>query len=142
MDSAQELLRQFIFFTSILAGFSFSVVVQFLSFSEKRKVTSVVITLITIAALSMMVSTFIGAVVLIKLVPYTTPEQIPAHTFEQIARAALFLFYLLIVGIIAFLIGLGLSGWIWSKSLGIVLSSFSVIAFVLMIWTMSVLLPA
>jgi hypothetical protein len=40
-----------------------------------------VITLITIAALAMMVSTFIGAVVLIKMVPYLLLNRYqPAHS--------------------------------------------------------------
>lgn len=142
MNWADELIQQFIFFTSILAGFSFSIVIQLLSFEEKKRITAVVISLITIAALSMMVSTFIGAILLIKLEPYSLVDQVPTETVQQIAKAALLLFYLLLIGLLTFLIGIGLSGWIWSRGLGILLSSFALIALGIMAWAIVVLLPA
>ena len=69
-------------------------------------------------------------------------NQVPPETFQQIGRAALLLFYLLLIGLFTFLIGIGLSGWIWSRNLGILLSVFALIALGIMAWAIVVLLPA
>lgn len=127
----QEILRQMIFVSSILAGFAFTVVVQFLSRPEKTGVLQWSARAFVASTMSLLIATVGGAILLFAsniLTQRSTPEMLSATNglFGFLA-----LFFLL--GLILFMAGVATAGWLQSKALGI----FAVIVAVLSCMIMS-----
>ena len=142
MTETFEMIRQFIFFTSILSGFSFAVVVELISKAKHKVLTAWIIVLLTIAALLMLSSTFIGSLLLVKLSPFTTPEQIPVALRELLGKIGVLSFFLLAGGLTTFMAGFGLAGWLYSRIVGIITSVTATLIFIIMVWVFVVVFPA
>ena len=142
MKATREVLRQLLFFTSILAGFSFSAAVQLVSLNQKRKITSWVVGCLTIAALMMLTVTFLESFLLIKLENFPTIEEIPPQLLSVMREVGLFAFFLLLMGLIVFMTGVGLVGWLQSKAVGIVSSIAVTAAIFVMFYALVVLFLA
>lgn len=142
MDATRELIRQLVFFTSILAGFAFSGVIQLLALKDARKITSWVIGCLTVSASIMLIATFIGSILLYKVESYPTAGQVPQRLLVFFGRVGLLELCLLLLGLAVFLAGVGLTGWIRSKFVGIVSSVAAVLALIVMLWALVELFPA
>ena len=142
MDATRELIRQLVFFASILAGFAFSGVIQLLALKDTRKITSWVIGCLTVSACIMLIATFIGSILLYKVESYPTAEQIPQRLLVFFGRVGLLELCLLLLGLAVFLAGVGLTGWIRSKFVGVVSSVAAVLALIVMLWALVELFPA
>jgi hypothetical protein len=142
MDATRELVRQLVFFTSILAGFAFAGVIQLLALKDTRKITSWIIGCLTVSASIMLIATFIGSILLYKVESYPTAEQIPPRLLAFFGRVGLLELCLLLLGLAVFLAGVGLTGWIRSKFVGFVSSVAAVLALIVMLWALVELFPA
>jgi hypothetical protein len=142
MDATRELVRQLVFFTSILAGFAFSGVIQLLVLKDTRKITSWIIGCLTVSTCIMLIATFIGSILLYKVESYPTAEQIPQRLLVFFGRVGLLELCLLLLGLAVFLAGVGLTGWIRSKFVGVVSSVAAVFALIVMLWALVELFPA
>jgi hypothetical protein len=142
MDATRELIRQLVFFTSILAGFAFSGVIQLLTLKDTWKTTSWVIGCLTIAASIMLIAMFIGSILLYKVESYPTADKIPQRLLALFGRMGLLELCLLLLGLAVFLAGVGLTGWIRSKLVGVVPSVAAILALIVMLWALVELFPA
>jgi len=113
-----EFARQFLFLASVLAGFAVAVAAELISMARKDRVASVAIGAFTVSAGFSLVATFGYVFVLTAAAGAPGVQQSPA--MGQIIAAAIPLGFACIAGVIAFLVGVGLTGWIHSRPVGIV----------------------
>jgi hypothetical protein len=142
MDATKELIKQLILFASILAGFSFAGVLQLITLNSPKKIISWTMGSLIIASLMMLSSTFIACLLLYKLELFKTAQEIPSNLLLLFGQIGVFELILLIVGMFLFALGVGLSGWIRSRPVGIVSSVFAALTFGFMLWCIAVIFPA
>ena len=142
MSATKELVRQLIFFSSIMAGFSFASVLQVIGLNKNGKLTSWIIGCLTITTFLMLSSTFIGSLLLTKIEGYQTAEQMPPALLALNGQVGLMEFYMLLGGLVTFCVGMGLTGWLKSRLLGVVSSTCAAMALGIMLWALFVYFPA
>lgn len=111
----------------ILAGFAFSAVVQLLASETKGKLATSVIVIFTVTTLMFLYVLF--AFVLIGSATAELNQQITS--LEGIGTFAYLVAFL---GLLMFLVGVGLAGWIRSTATGIATTVFATITFCLTSW--------
>ncbi|GAB4397764.1 MAG: hypothetical protein OHK0031_17620 [Anaerolineales bacterium] len=111
----------------ILAGFAFSAVVQLLSSDVKGKLATSVIVIFTLTTLMFLYVLF--AFILIGSATAELNQQVTS--LESIGTFAYLIAFL---GLLLFLVGVGLTGWIRSTATGIATTIFSAITFCLTTW--------
>lgn len=113
--------------SGILAGFAFSAVIQLLSTDRPGWLTSAVITVFSMSTLMLLYSLFtfvmIGAA--------TAELNQEVEIWSSLGGWA---FMVAFLGLLLFLAGVGLSGWIRSKATGIATSLFAAITFCMVMW--------
>ena len=131
----EQALRQFSFLSSLMAGFSVTVIVGLLSLKDERKIVSWVIGVLILAALLFLTSTSITAMYFLvppdwlSFVPsdVPNPEKMGSEFLDAVAVAIASFTYL---GTLAFSLGVALLGWIRSRKVGW-MSTISALLFVL-----------
>lgn len=111
----------------ILAGFAFSAVIQLLATDKPGKLTTTTIILFSISTLMFLFALFtfvMGAAVMAELNREVT----------ELEGWTGFSFLVAYLGLNLFLLGVGLVGWIRSKTTGLVTSTFALITFCLIAW--------
>ncbi len=111
----------------ILAGFAFSAVVQLLASDVKGKLATGVIVIFTITTLMFLYVLF--AFVLIGSATAELNQQIASLDW-----IGTFAYVTAFIGLLMFLIGVGLTGWIRSTATGIATTIFATITFCLTSW--------
>lgn len=126
MSINPEFMQQFATFDGILAGFALAVAIQLITYNQRDNFVSVSLATFILSALSLVSATFISAVLLAGGSRFQSPSD------TSLATAVLS--YVRLVGLLSFsglflfLIGIGISGWIWSKRLGLVSSISAALA--------------
>lgn len=123
LEFKQEIIRQMLFIGSILAGFAFTVVVQLLNREGKTKIVFWSATAFIASTMSLLVATIGGAILLFAsnvLALRSTPEMVAATNGLFVFLAIFF-----IMGMITFMAGVAIVGWLQSKALGLVAVFFS-----------------
>lgn len=127
LAASAELFRQLAFISALIAGFSLTFLVQLLMAENKRRVVSWTIGFALAATASMIVCalgwTLSAAVV---IAPRVQEDLARWSGNLSLLHSRLSLTF--IVGILLFLVGLGLCGWIRSRVLGVVSSAIALIA--------------
>jgi hypothetical protein len=126
----QEILRQMLFISSILAGFAFTVVVQLLNREGRTKVVLWSAITFIASTMSLLIATVGGAVLLFAsnvLLLRATPEMVDA-TNGLFAFLGIFF----IIGLMTFIIGIAIVGWLQSKTLGIIAVILSILSCMIM----------
>ena len=90
----------------------------------------------------MLTSTFIGGILLYKTEAYPTVDQIPPELLALLGKVGLFELGLLLLGLVVFLAGVGLVGWIRSRTIGVISSVCAIVSLVVMLWALAELFPA
>ncbi len=111
----------------ILGGFAFSAVVQLLASGQSGKMTTAAIVIFTLATLLFLYTLFVFV-----LIGSTTAEL--NRQVVQLDPIGTFAFLLAFLGLILFLIGVGLTGWIRSRAAGIATSIMVGITLCLTAW--------
>lgn len=142
MAATQELVRQLIFFASILAGFAFASVLQLIGLNRPGRLSRVITACLLITTFLMLNSTFIGALLLYKLALYSTAEQIPPALLALNGQVGLLEFFSLLLGLLTFMLGLGLTGWLVSRRLGVLSTAAAGLALLSMLWALFFYFPA
>ncbi len=130
IEYRQEILRQVIFVSSILAGFSFTVVAQFLSEKEKNKYLSLSIRTFIASTTFLLVATVGGALLLFSMVLLHPDSSV--ELMNNVDGMFGFLLIIFILGLVFFMTGMAIAGWIHSKSVGIFAITASVLACLIM----------
>ena len=123
LDFQAEVFRQFAFISSLLAGFSFAIVFQLLVSNDKRNRASWMIGILLLASSCLIASTFISSLVVFSSSgPNAEPDYLNAvRTVAMIGKSLLY------IGFISFLIGVGMSGWLYSRKIGIISTIVTVV---------------
>jgi hypothetical protein len=130
----EESIRQIVFLSGILAGFAFTIVTQLLSLKDERGIVSLVISCFLVTASLLLVATFVGSLVLVRLSgadSLETSTQISADFAARTDRAAAQMLIPLAFGLFTFLVGLALTGWIHSAKVGVLSTVCAIVAFIL-----------
>jgi hypothetical protein len=112
-----------LFLNSILAGFAFTVVVQLLPISTKDKAVERVIGTFIITTTVLVVSIFgdtvliLNANIFVRSFPEMSMQVLTSYLMSVSGYVAI-MFGLTYLGLITFLIGVGMSGYIYSKRIG------------------------
>ena len=116
LEHLSEMFRQFAFIGSLLAGFSFAIIFQLLASNDQRKRVTFMLGILLLASSSLLAATFISASVVISSGGLKAdPDALKA--IQYVANVGVCLLYL---GFFSFLIGIGISGWLRSKVIGII----------------------
>ncbi|HLL14330.1 MAG TPA: hypothetical protein VK388_04560 [Pyrinomonadaceae bacterium] len=127
LAAAAELYRQLAFVSALIAGFSLTFLVQLLTAVSTRRVVNWTIGFSLAATASMIVCALgwtLSAAVVID--PRTQAELASRPSSLGLLHPRLSLTF--IFGILFFLVGLGLCGWVRSRTMGIVSSTIALIA--------------
>lgn len=127
LAAVAELYRQLAFVSALIAGFSLTFLVQLLTAESKLRVVNWTIGFSLAATASMIVCALgwtLSAAVVID--PRTQAELASRSSGLGLLHPRLSLTF--IFGILFFLVGLGLCGWVRSRTMGIVSSTIALIA--------------
>jgi len=118
-----EFFRQFAFINAILGGFAFSFLGVLLTVDSKHRVVSWV-TAITAGAAACFIIATLGATFSAAAAANTGASELPASILAlQKPMSLIFL-----GGVLLLLVSLGMSGWLRSRSLGIVTTIIAILA--------------
>ncbi len=134
-EFALEVFRQMAFISALIGGFSFSFIGVLLSIAERQRMINSTIIIAMLAASGMIVCT-LGWTMSISFTHQLTDIENPEMPLflRQLHR---FLSLIFITSIFLFLVSLGLSGWIRSRTLGIISSIISTGAVLAVLWIFS-----
>jgi len=129
-QGGQEFVRQVLFLASIVAGFSIAVAAQFISMKRKEKVVSAAIGAFLVSA-ALQVAVCFGFAFLLGISSNPPGMAVPSETVLTEAGATVsIVFYL---GMVVFLAGLALTGWVYSRRMGVVSTVTAVLALAVMV---------
>lgn len=128
-----SLSSQIIFISSLLCGFSLTVVVTLLNNTDPRPLFNKLLIAAILAALSYLISLFAMTDILLKTTP-GFPFEVSASQLKHKQTIGALAF---MIGLISILTVIGLAGWTKSNKLGIFTSLISVFTFVFIIYIMN-----
>jgi hypothetical protein len=128
-----EVLKQWSFLSSVLAGFGIAVAIELISLGQKKPIVNAAIAVFLISAVIMTALTFVFVLVMTGVIGSPgspRPSEVwIVHFVGGVGVGPL-------AALLLFLAGIGLVGWIHSKLLGIITTISAVLAFVLVIWVL------
>lgn len=127
VENILQEVNQIATLAGILAGFAFSAVVQLLASNNPGKLTTTTIIVFTLSTLMFLFTIF--AFVMIG----AATAELNREIIELDALGG-WAFIIAFFGLLLFLFGVGLTGWIRSTATGIATSIFSVITLCLSLW--------
>jgi hypothetical protein len=112
-----EVFKQMSFLSSVLAGFAITVAIELISLAQKKPLVTAAIAVFLISSVMSAVATFIFVVVMTAAIgPPGFPHPNEAWILHFVGGIGVLPFG----GLILFLAGIGLVGWIRSKLLGVI----------------------
>jgi hypothetical protein len=126
-----EIFRQYSFLSSVLAGFAITVAIELVALGRKGRVASSAIAMFLLSAVVSVVATFVFVFVMTGMIG---PPGFPRPSEAWILHFVGGIGVLPLGGLILFLAGIALVGWLRSKALGIITTVSSALALVLIIY--------
>jgi len=132
VNGIRDILQQFMFINSVMAGFALSIAAQLmLSEGAKTRVKSLAIALLLIASMAMLVSLFraTSETILLRMLTQSDPQASYAAALHG-ARDVLSRFVVpgWRVGLFAFIGGVGVLGWVHSRAIGLLATACALAA--------------
>jgi cytochrome b561 len=127
VENILQEVNQIATLAGILAGFAFSAVVQLLASDRPGKLPTITIVIFTLSTLMFLFTIF--AFVMIGAATAELNQEI-----KELDSLGGWAFMIAFFGLILFLFGVGLTGWIRSTVTGIATSIFSLLTFCLSLW--------
>ena len=128
-----EVLKQWSFLSSVLAGFAIAAAIELISLGQKRPLVTAAMAMFLISSVMLTAATFVFVLVMAGVLgsPGFPPlsEAWVVHFVGGIGVIPL-------AALLLFLVGIGLVGWIHSKALGIITTTSAVVAFALVLWAL------
>ena len=134
-EFALEVFRQMAFISALVGGFSFSFIGVLLSVAERHRVITWTILIAMLAASGMIVCTLGWTMSISFTHQLTAIENAEIPLFLKRLHRVLSLTFM--ASILLFLVSLGLSGWIRSRTLGMLSSIISLGAILSVLWILS-----
>lgn len=129
IEYLNALANQFVLIAVFLGGFSATLLGTIISSDHDTKFSKAIIISSSFAALSFVMSVMAMTGLLLQTAE-GYPLEILQDKLNQLRLVGAIAFFL---GMIGFMISIGLSGWLKSKTLGIITSIFALIAFIIML---------
>jgi hypothetical protein len=126
-----EVFRQYSFLSSVLAGFAITVAIELVALGKTGRVASSAIAVFLLSAVVSVVATFVFVFVMTGVIG---PPGFPQPSETWIVRFVGGIGILPLGGLVLFLAGIALVGWLRSKALGILTTVSSTLALVLIIY--------
>ena len=132
-----EIFKQMSFLSSVLAGFAITAAIQLVSMAKKKPLVTATIAVFLISSVASAVATAIFVLVLTAMIGaagWPEPSQ------DWLIRFMGGIGVLPVFGLLLFLAGIGLVGWLRSKLLGIITTVSAVLASAMVfyiLWSMS-----
>jgi hypothetical protein len=126
-----EIFRQYSFLSSVLAGFAITVAIELVALGKKGRVASSAIAMFLLSAVVSVVATFVFVLVMTGVIG---PPGFPRPSEAWILHFVGGIGVLPLGGLILFLAGIALVGWLRSRALGILTTVSSALALVLIIY--------
>ncbi len=139
MAIVKEWTSQVVFLASILAGFSLSIAVQLVCSRERRGIVLCSIVAFVVSAALLLATTAIASLILMRW-EFWQSSTLSQMMLVRIGRVRSGTGSMLTVGVLLFLAGLGLVGWVHSKAIGVI-SLITVIVTALAIFWAARILP-
>ncbi len=130
MNIIKEWANQSVFLSSILCAFSLAIAVQLICTTINRRIAGLAIAVFLASAAALLVTTFMGSLILIRSEAWQASQAMPPRV--GVVRAIMNDMFML--GLILFLVGLGLTGWLRSKLIGFVATLTALLAGALILW--------
>lgn len=111
------ILQEKALYTSLLLGFAVSIAVALIALRDKRRIATGTIVIFMIAAFFLFIDTFSSMRLLIEV--QRLGEPLPPEAVARLARAASTVRDCDTLGMAALVLGIGLSGWVHSRLVGI-----------------------
>jgi len=124
-QTISRVLDQIVLLSGLLVGFSFAGIVSLTAMREKTRVASATIVAFLTSAALLLYAAMAGTLTL----AYPL-ESLGAAQFDRIARVYPLLLWPFRLGLLAFLTGIGLAGWIRSKRVGLVSTVLALVVLV------------
>jgi hypothetical protein len=128
-----EIFRQYSFLSSVLAGFAITVAIELIALGKKGRVASSAIAAFLISSVGSVVITFIFVVLMAAMLGPAGPGY-PRPSDEWIMHFVGGMGILPLAGLVLFLVGIALTGWLHSKVMGIITTVAVALAFALVIY--------
>jgi hypothetical protein len=138
MDIIKEWADQSAFLASILAGFAVAATVQLISMGDNRRVAFWATTAFILSAAILLAATAATSLILMRW-EYWQQVTLPQESLHRIFQIRLLISRFLVAGLMAFLAGLGIAGWIRSRAVGLVSSCAAVVTALIVIWLIKVI---
>jgi hypothetical protein len=126
-----EVFRQYSFLSSVLAGFALTGAIELVALGKKGRVASSAIAMFLLSAVVSVAATFVFVFVMTGLIG---PPGFPRPSEAWVAHFVGGIGVLPLGGLILFLAGIALVGWLRSKALGMLTTVSSALALVLIIY--------
>jgi len=118
-------------FDSILAGFAITIVIQLIVLGKKDKIASASIAVFIISTAFLLIS-ITGTYIVLQSAGYMPAVSNPP-TELAIMKAGGGIGFPAVVGLLMFMVGVALVGWLYSKGIGIVSTSTMILSLILII---------
>jgi len=126
-----EVFKQMSFLASVLAGFAITVAIALISLAEKKPLVTTAVAMFLVSSVVSAVATFIFVVVMAAVIGSPGfPHPSEAWIVHFVGGMGVIPFG----GLILFLAGIGLVGWIRSKLLGVIATVAALLGFALIIY--------
>jgi hypothetical protein len=129
-----EVFRQMSFLSSVLAGFAVTVAIQLITADLKKPLATPAIALFLVSSVTSAVATFIFVLVMTGIIG---PPGFPRPTEAWLLHFMGGIGVLPFAGLILFLAGVGLVGWIRSKLLGVLTTISALLGLALVIYILA-----
>lgn len=128
-ESAIQLFGQLSFVSAVLAGFAVTLYIELLPIAAKRRIGNVSSSFALLAGALFIVATISSVFATVRVTDHLGPIEEALRgrltsTFRWSVR-------MLLVGLIAFLVSLGSSGWLHKRSTGIISTIIAILALIL-----------
>jgi hypothetical protein len=132
-----EVFKQMSFLSSVLAGFAITAAIQLIALTKKKLIVTATSAVFIVSSVVSIVATTLFVFVMTAIIgPPGFPQPNETWTIHFIGGIGV----LPILGLLLFLAGIGLVGWLRSKLLGSVTTAFAVLASAIIfyiMWSMS-----
>ncbi len=127
---SQSWMEQITLLSSVIGGFSLAIAVELLAGGRREeRIASVLITVFILASSLLLISTSVGSQIVVKMsiVADSEIKDIPDFLLKYMPIFAQIVSSVYYVGLSLFMLGLGMTGWLHSRLVGIITSSTALI---------------
>ena len=144
IDSVTEVLRQFTFIASVLAGFAVTFLVSLMISPVRTRPLNVTAIAALLAAISLLISTvsgFAGLIYVVDRPALRRGDFLPIEAKNIIVAAAHWSGSWFMAGIVALLLSIGASGWMHSRRLGTLTTTIASLTLILLVFLLKFVVP-